>query len=138
MRLARTKVDPEWLGEIAGALGIADRLSHRPAELSGGQQQRVAVARALAARPEVIFADEPTGALDSRSSGALLDFLSDAAQGFSQAIVVVTHDPVVASRADRVEFLVDGAVVDGLDHPSAASVLDRMAGLATSREGVAA
>ena len=127
LRLAGTRADSDWVNDLADTLGIADRLTHRPAELSGGQQQRVAVARALAARPEVVFADEPTGALDSRASQALLTFLRRAAREFGQTIVMVTHDPSAAGFADRVEFLSDGAVVDGFDDPTAASVLDRMA-----------
>jgi putative ABC transport system ATP-binding protein len=127
LRLAGRAADKEWVIELAQTLGIAERLTHRPAELSGGQQQRVAVARALAARPEVVFADEPTGALDSRASEALLSFLRRAAHEFGQTIVMVTHDPAAASYADRVEFLSDGRVVDGFDHPTAPDVLDRMA-----------
>lgn len=127
LRLAGTRADSDWVNDLADTLGIADRLTHRPAELSGGQQQRVAVARALAARPEVVFADEPTGALDSRASQALLTFLRRAARKFGQTIVMVTHDPSAAGFADRVEFLSDGAVVDGFDDPTAARVLDRMA-----------
>jgi putative ABC transport system ATP-binding protein len=127
LRLAGKRPDSDWVHDLAGTLGIADRLTHRPAELSGGQQQRVAVARALAARPEVVFADEPTGALDSRASQALLIFLRRAAREFGQTIVMVTHDPSAAGFADRVEFLSDGAVVDGFDDPTAGRVLDRMA-----------
>jgi putative ABC transport system ATP-binding protein len=107
-------------------LGIADRLTHRPAELSGGQQQRVAVARALAPRPAVVFADEPTGAHDSRASQALLEFLRRAARELGQTIVMVTHDPAAAAYADRVEFLSDGRVVDAIDDPSAGVVRSRM------------
>jgi putative ABC transport system ATP-binding protein len=127
LRLAGKRADSDWVRDLADTLGIADRLTHRPAELSGGQQQRVAVARALAARPEVVFADEPTGALDSRASQALLSFLRRAAREFGQTIVMVTHDPSAAGFADRVEFLSDGAVVDGFDDPTAGRVLDRMA-----------
>jgi putative ABC transport system ATP-binding protein len=137
-RLAGKKADRDWVIELAVTLGIADRLTHRPAELSGGQQQRVAVARALAARPEVVFADEPTGALDSRASEALLAFLRRAAREFGQTIVMVTHDPSAAGYADRVEFLSDGAVVDGFSNPTAASVLDRMARFDAVREEVTA
>lgn len=126
LRLAGRSPDRDWVDELATALGIADRLAHRPSELSGGQQQRVAMARALAARPEVVFADEPTGALDSRAGQGLLAFLRHAAEGFGQTIVMVTHDPVAASYSDRVEFLSDGRVVDGFDRPTAADVLDRM------------
>jgi putative ABC transport system ATP-binding protein len=138
LRLAGRQVDRDWMNELALTLGIGDRLTHRPAELSGGQQQRVAVARALVARPEVVFADEPTGALDSRSSQALLAFLSRAAHEFGQTIVMVTHDPSAAGHADRVEFLADGKVIDGFDHPTAATVLERMAEFDTAREEVAA
>lgn len=127
LRLAGKRPDPARLDTLVETLGIGDRLAHRPSELSGGQQQRVAVARALISRPEVVFADEPTGALDSRSGHALLEFLRDAAHGFGQTIVMVTHDPVAASFADRVDFLSDGRVVDGFDDPTASNVLDRMA-----------
>lgn len=126
LRLAGRTADRDWIAEVADTLGITDRLTHRPAELSGGQQQRVAVARALAPRPEVVFADEPTGALDSRASQALLAFLRRAAHQFGQTIVMVTHDPGAAAHADRVEFLSDGRVLEGMDDPTAALVLDRM------------
>lgn len=138
LRLAGRKVDRDWVHELTATLGIADRLAHRPAELSGGQQQRVAVARALAARPEVVFADEPTGALDSRSSHALLRFLRRAAVEFGQTIVMVTHDPTAAGYADRVEFLSDGRVVDGFDAPTADRVLERMRGFDAIPEEVTA
>lgn len=138
LRLAGMNADSEWLVELAETLGIHERLTHRPAELSGGQQQRVAVARALAARPEVVFADEPTGALDSRASKALLQFLRRAARDFGQTIVMVTHDPTAAGFADRVDFLADGRVVDGFDNPTAAAVLDRMARFDDERVEVAA
>jgi putative ABC transport system ATP-binding protein len=127
LRLGARTPDAAWIAELADTLGIADRLTHRPAELSGGQQQRVAVARALATRPAVVFADEPTGALDSRTSQALLEFLRRAAREFGQTIVMVTHDPAAAAYADRVEFLSDGRVVDAIDGPSADVVLSRMA-----------
>ncbi|SEB99104.1 putative ABC transport system ATP-binding protein [Paramicrobacterium humi] len=127
LRLAGQRADRAWLDELAMTLGISDRLKHRPSELSGGQQQRVAVARALVSRPNVVFADEPTGALDSRTSHALLSFLRRAAHEFDQTIVMVTHDPNAAAHADRVEFLSDGRVVDGFDEPTAGKVLDRMA-----------
>jgi putative ABC transport system ATP-binding protein len=110
-------------------LGLADRLGHRPGELSGGQQQRVAVGRALIARPELVFADEPTGNLDSRSGAALLGFLRDTTRSLGQTIVLVTHDPVAASYADRVVFLADGRVVDELPAPTPETVLARMARL---------
>jgi putative ABC transport system ATP-binding protein len=126
MDLAGRRPDRAWLDLVIGTVGLGDRLGHRPSELSGGQQQRVAVARALASRPEIIFADEPTGNLDSRSSGEILDFLRQAASELGQTIVMVTHDPVAAVHADRVVFLSDGKVVDRLDSPTAESVLDRM------------
>lgn len=138
LRLAGQKVDRDWMVELAGTLGIADRLTHRPSELSGGQQQRVAVARALISRPEVVFADEPTGALDSRSSQALLAFLRRAASELRQTIVMVTHDPSAAAYADRVEFLSDGKVIDGHDNPTAATVLARMERFDADRAEVAA
>lgn len=133
LRLAGARADRDWIAELVGVLGLGDRLGHRPAELSGGQQQRVAVARALAARPDVVFADEPTGALDSRSSTALLAFLRRATEEYGQTVVMVTHDPVAASFADRVEFLADGRVVDGTDSPSADSVLQRMSDFEAAR-----
>jgi putative ABC transport system ATP-binding protein len=138
LRLAGRRPDPAWLDTLVDTLGIGDRLAHRPSELSGGQQQRVAVARALASRPEVVFADEPTGALDSRSGHALLEFLRDAARGFGQTIVMVTHDPVAAGFADRVDFLSDGRVVDGFDAPTASDVLHRMARFERTQLEVAA
>jgi putative ABC transport system ATP-binding protein len=138
LRLAGRKPDIEWVSELASTLGIVDRLDHRPAELSGGQQQRVAVARALAARPEVVFADEPTGALDSRASESLLTFLRRAASEFGQTIVMVTHDASAAGHADRVEFLSDGVVVDGFDEPTASAVLERMTRFGAVREEVSA
>lgn len=138
LRLAGKKADSDWVLELAATLGIADRLTHRPSELSGGQQQRVAVARALAARPEVVFADEPTGALDSRASTALLTFLRRAAHDLGQTIVMVTHDPSAAGYADRVDFLSDGRVVDGFDNPTASTVLERMAKFDMERDEVTA
>lgn len=124
--LAGTKVDRDRFDQIVDTLALRDRLSHRPAELSGGQQQRVAAARALITRPTVVFADEPTGALDSRSGAELLGFLRDAARTVEQTVVMVTHDPVSASYADRLLFLADGRVVDELDGPTADAVLERM------------
>ena len=124
--LAGRKPDREWLDRIIDTVGLADRLSHRPSELSGGQQQRVACARAMAGRPEVIFADEPTGNLDSRASSEILDFLRRSVDQDGQTIVVVTHDPVSAAYADRALFLADGQIVDDVDNPTAESVLDRM------------
>ena len=129
LTLAGRKPDQAWLGELVQMLGLTDRLGHRPTELSGGQQQRVAVGRALIARPELVFADEPTGNLDSRAGGALLAFLRDATRRLGQTTVMVTHDPVAAAYADRVVFLADGRVVDELPHPTAETVLARMARL---------
>jgi putative ABC transport system ATP-binding protein len=124
--LAGGEVDRGWLDRIVATLGLGDRLPHLPAELSGGQQQRVAAARALVARPTVVFADEPTGALDSRSGAELLGFLRDAARTVAQTVVMVTHDPLAAAYADRLLFLADGLVVDELWKPTADAVLDRM------------
>lgn len=129
MDLAGTKPDRAWIDHVVATVGLSDRLSHRPSELSGGQQQRVAVARALAGRPEIIFADEPTGNLDSRTGHEILQFMADAVTQLGQTIVMVTHDPVAASYADRVVFLADGRIVDELYDPTADSVLDRMRGL---------
>jgi putative ABC transport system ATP-binding protein len=127
LTLAGKKPDPAWFGELVQMLGLTDRLGHRPTQLSGGQQQRVAVGRALIARPELVFADEPTGNLDSRAGAALLAFLRDATRRLGQTIVMVTHDPVAASYADRVVFLADGRVVDELTAPTADTVLGRLA-----------
>ncbi len=124
--LAGAKPDSSWLERVIDAVGLRPRLSHRPAELSGGQQQRVAVARALASRPELIFADEPTGNLDSRAGAEILGFLQRSVTEFGQTVVMVTHDPVAAGYADRVVFLADGRVVDEMSAPTAESVLDRM------------
>ncbi|MEU8914369.1 MULTISPECIES: ABC transporter ATP-binding protein [Streptomyces] len=126
MDIAGRKPDREWLELIVGAVGLAGRLRHRPSQLSGGQQQRVAVARALAGRPEIIFADEPTGNLDSRSGAEVLGFLRDSVRELGQTVVMVTHDPVAASYADRVVFLADGRITDELPAPTAEAVLDRM------------
>ncbi|SEJ15073.1 ABC transporter ATP-binding protein [Demequina mangrovi] len=120
------RVEQAWFDEVIGILGLGDRLTHLPAELSGGQQQRVAVARALVARPELIFADEPSGNLDSRSGGELLAFMRRAVTDFGQTIAMVTHDPTAASFADRVLFLADGRIVDEMRDPTAELVLDRM------------
>jgi putative ABC transport system ATP-binding protein len=114
LALAGRRPDPAWFDLVVDVVGLADRLGHRPAELSGGQQLRVAAARALGSRPEIIFADEPTGNLDSRGGATLLGFLRKAVDDFGQTIVMVTHDPVAASYADRVVFLADGRVVDQL------------------------
>jgi len=124
--LAGVEVDQAWFDYLVQALGIADRLSHRPTEMSGGQQQRVACARALIRRPELIFADEPTGNLDSSSSAELLEFLRSSVTEHGQSIVMVTHDPRGAAYADRVVFLADGKVVGELLSPTAASVLAQM------------
>jgi putative ABC transport system ATP-binding protein len=124
--LAGRDPDKEWLDRVVETTGLKDRLSHRPSELSGGQQQRVAVARALATRPEIIFADEPTGNLDSRASAEILAFMKRAVSEFGQTIVMVTHDPISASYSDRVVFLVDGKIVDEIVGPTADGVLDKM------------
>jgi putative ABC transport system ATP-binding protein len=124
--LAGQKVDQEWLATVIETVGLANRLHHKPSELSGGQQQRVAVARTLASRPEIIFADEPTGNLDSRSGTEILEFMRQAVRQMGQTIVMVTHDPVAASYADRVVFLADGRVVDEMAEPTAQRILDRM------------
>jgi putative ABC transport system ATP-binding protein len=129
LMLAGCRPDAEWVTEIARTLGLTERLGHRPAELSGGQQQRVAVARALVTRPEIVFADEPTGNLDSLHGEALLGFLQDAVRSLGQTIVMVTHDPTAAAYADRVVFLSDGRIVDELEEPTSSLVLTRMARL---------
>ena len=127
--IAGRKADPAWLKQVVEAVGLADRLGHRPSELSGGQQQRVACARALVSRPSVVFADEPTGNLDSRAGAEVLRFLRRSVHELGQTVVMVTHDPVAASYADRVVFLADGHVVDDLRDPTADSVLDRIKAL---------
>jgi putative ABC transport system ATP-binding protein len=124
--LAGTKADAGWVDEVVRTVGLGDRLTHRPSELSGGQQQRVAVARALASRPAVIFADEPTGNLDSRASSEILEFMRKAVTELGQTIVMVTHDPVAASYSDHAVFLADGKIVDELPEPTADKVLDRL------------
>jgi putative ABC transport system ATP-binding protein len=129
--LAGRRVDREWLDYLVKQLGIADRLSHRPGELSGGQQQRVACARALINKPDLVFADEPTGNLDSNSSSEMLGFLRRSVTEFNQSIVMVTHDPRGAAFADRVVFLADGKVVGELVSPTADLVLERMKQLGT-------
>jgi putative ABC transport system ATP-binding protein len=128
--LAGVKVDKDWFDYLVGQLGIGDRLSHRPVELSGGQQQRAACARALIGRPDLIFADEPTGNLDSNSSAEMLAFLRRSVTEFHQSIVMVTHDPRGAAFADRVVFLADGTVVGELHAPTADAVLEHMKQLA--------
>ncbi|WDV49409.1 ABC transporter ATP-binding protein [Streptomyces coeruleorubidus] len=126
MDIAGRKPDREWLRKVIDMVGLSDRLDHRPAQLSGGQQQRVAVARALASRPEIVFGDEPTGNLDSRSGAEVLGFLRHSVRELGQTVVMVTHDPVAASYADRVIFLADGRIVDEMLRPTADGVLDRM------------
>jgi len=126
LALAKRRPDPAWFDHVVTTVGLKHRLGHRPSELSGGQQQRVAVARTLVSRPAVIFADEPTGNLDSRSGAEVLGFLRQAVREFGQTIVMVTHDPIAAAHADRAIFLADGRIVDDLANPTAASVIDRM------------
>ncbi|WP_406381933.1 ABC transporter ATP-binding protein [Streptomyces sp. NBC_01618] len=126
MDIAGRKPDAEWVRRVIDMVGLSDRLTHRPAELSGGQQQRVAVARALASQPEIIFGDEPTGNLDSRSGAEVLGFLRNSVRELGQTVVMVTHDPAAASYADRVVFLADGRIVDQMMRPTADGVLDRM------------
>jgi putative ABC transport system ATP-binding protein len=127
--IAGTKPDRAWFDQVVDTIGLRPRLSHRPSELSGGQQQRVAGARALVSKPEIVFADEPTGNLDSRSGVELLAFLRGAVKEHGQTIVMVTHDPNAASFADRVVFLADGRVVDEMESPTAERVLDHMKSL---------
>ncbi|WP_327405971.1 ABC transporter ATP-binding protein [Streptomyces sp. NBC_01288] len=124
--LSGTRGDQEWIDALVDVVGLRDRLHHRPSELSGGQQQRVAVARAFAGRPEVVFADEPTGNLDSRSGGEVLGLLRRAVQQTDRTVVMVTHDPVAAAHADEVVFLADGRLVDRMQDPTAEKVLDRL------------
>ncbi|MFB7325655.1 ABC transporter ATP-binding protein [Streptomyces sp. NPDC056190] len=124
--LAGHRGDPEWIDALVEIVGLRDRLHHRPFELSGGQQQRVAVARAFAARPDVVFADEPTGNLDSRSGQEVLGLLGRAVRQTDRTVVMVTHDPVAAAHADEVLFLADGRLVDRMESPTADRVLDRM------------
>ena len=126
LTLAGRTPERSWLDTVIGMVDLGDRLAHRPSELSGGQQQRVAVARALATRPDVVFADEPTGNLDSRSGEEVLRFLRDAVDRTGQTVVMVTHDPIDAAHADRVLFLADGRLVDELAAPTAQSVIDRL------------
>ena len=126
MRIAGRKPDEHWVASIVETVGLTGRLSHRPSELSGGQQQRVAAARALASKPQIVFADEPTGALDSKSGAELLAFLRKAVSELGQTVVMVTHDPTAASYADRVIFLADGHIVDEMHAATADEVLDYM------------
>jgi putative ABC transport system ATP-binding protein len=126
LSIAGRKPDPEWFDAVVDAVDLRSRLSHRPNELSGGQQQRVACARALVSRPEIVFADEPTGNLDSAASAEILEFLRRSVDDYQQTIVMVTHDPLAAAYTDRVIFLADGKVVDELRRPSADRVLEKM------------
>jgi putative ABC transport system ATP-binding protein len=127
--IAGDKTDRPWFDQVVDTVGLRDRLSHRPRELSGGQQQRVAGARALVSRPDIVYADEPTGNLDSRSGAELLTFLRDAVNDHGQTIVMVTHDPTAAAYADRIVFLADGRIVDEMREPTAEKILDRMKSL---------
>jgi putative ABC transport system ATP-binding protein len=127
--LAGSRPDPDWVDHLAGLLGIGDRLHHRPTQLSGGQQQRVAVARALVNRPTIIFADEPTGNLDTKSGAALLELLAQIVADEGQSVIMVTHDPAAASHGHRVVFLLDGHVVDDLAEPTTDTVAHRLAAL---------
>ena len=129
MDLARRDPDEAWLTRVIDIVGLGDRLKHRPGELSGGQQQRVAAARALASKPAIVFADEPTGNLDSRRGSEILDFMRTAVKELDQTIVMVSHDPVAASYADGVVFLADGRVVDQMEAPTVERVLDRIKSL---------
>jgi putative ABC transport system ATP-binding protein len=129
MDIAGRKPDQGWLDSVIDAVGLRDRLGHRPSELSGGQQQRVACARALASKPDIIFADEPTGNLDSRSSAEVLSFLRDSVRDSGQTVVMVTHDPMAAAYSDEVVFLADGRIVDRMPEPTAEKVLERMKSL---------
>jgi putative ABC transport system ATP-binding protein len=126
LAIAGRKPDKQWYDTVIDAIELRDRLGHRPSQLSGGQQQRVACARALVSRPDVVFADEPTGNLDSRSGAEVLGFLRESVREFGQTIVMVTHDPNAASHADRVVFLGDGRIVDEMTDPTAEGVLDRI------------
>ncbi|MES9535904.1 ATP-binding cassette domain-containing protein [Actinomadura sp. NPDC000600] len=126
LRLSRTRPDRGWLTEVVARVGLADRTGHRPAQLSGGQQQRVAIARALVTCPDVVFGDEPTGALDTMTARDVLTLLRETVDGMGQTVVMVTHDPVAASYADTVLFLADGRIVDAMDAPSSDRVAARM------------
>ncbi|MQY05814.1 ABC transporter ATP-binding protein [Actinomadura macrotermitis] len=126
LRMARAKADPAWLGEVLERVGLGGRAGHRPGQLSGGQQQRVAIARALVTRPEVVFGDEPTGALDTMTAKDVLALLREAVDALGQTVVMVTHDPVAASYADTVLYLADGRIVDAMSAPTAGAVAERM------------
>jgi putative ABC transport system ATP-binding protein len=138
LAIAGRKPDRAWIDRVIDAVGLRARLRHRPGELSGGEQQRVAAARALVGGPTVIFADEPTGNLDSRASAELLEFLRRSVDELEQTIVMVTHDPIAAGHADGALFLADGRVVDAISRPTAARVLDRIKALGSSGGGAAA
>jgi putative ABC transport system ATP-binding protein len=129
LRLAGREVDEVWLRDVVAKVGLTDRLGHLPSELSGGQQQRVAIARALVTRPEVMFADEPTGALDTRTGRQVLSLLREVVDYFGQTVLMVTHDPVAASFADRVVFLADGRLAGSIERPTPAAVAERMTSL---------
>jgi putative ABC transport system ATP-binding protein len=131
LSIAGRRPDPEWWDVVIETVGLGDRLGHRPSEMSGGQQQRVACARALMSRPEIVFADEPTGNLDSTSGAEVLGFLQRSVREFGQTIVMVTHDPVAASYTDRVVFLADGRVVDEMRDPRTEAVLEHMSAIQT-------
>jgi putative ABC transport system ATP-binding protein len=133
LSIAGRRPDQDWYRLVIDTVGLGDRLKHRPHELSGGQQQRVAVARALASRPAVVFADEPTGNLDSRAGAEVLQLLKRSVDEFGQTVVMVTHDPVAAGYTNRVVFLADGKVVDEMQDPTAERVLERMAGFAVAQ-----
>ncbi|HET9900126.1 MAG TPA: ATP-binding cassette domain-containing protein, partial [Actinomycetes bacterium] len=134
--IAGRRPDQQWLDTVIDTVGLRDRLSHRPSELSGGQQQRVACARALASRPDVVFADEPTGNLDSKAGAEVLGFLRRSVREFGQTVVMVTHDPAAASYADRVVFLGDGELVDEMIDPTPERVLDRMKAFEMTGRGI--
>jgi putative ABC transport system ATP-binding protein len=129
LSIAGVKPEEQWLEELLTTMGLADRRTHRPAELSGGQQQRVAIARALISRPTILFADEPTGNLDSKTSAEILELLRSSVDSYGQTTVMVTHEPRAAAIADRVLFLADGLIVREMHHATAPQVLDVMAGL---------
>jgi len=134
--IAGRKVDQQWFDTVIDTVKLRDRLGHRPSELSGGQQQRVACARALVSKPAIVFADEPTGNLDSRASAEILGFLQMSVREFGQSIVIVTHDPVAAGYADRVVFLADGRIVDEVRDPDRDQVLEIMARMTAVADGV--
>ena len=136
LAIAGRKPDQEWYDEVIATVGLGDRLSHKPNELSGGQQQRVAVARALVSRPRIVFADEPTGNLDSKSGAEVLELLRSSVDDHAETVVMVTHDPVAAAYTDRVVFLADGRIVDELRHPDREAVLEIMARMTAATEGV--